>query len=115
MRELLLDDQRVAYCTHPSPSTRISICRRRYSSCCASGFCLPSASSSAAWICSADRARSPPGASHASYSSIACAYCSTCFLRSVITRSSRRSIFSAACALSAARPASRAASAECRT
>eukprot|EP00966_Prymnesium_polylepis_P117397 2713250-Prymnesium_polylepis.1 len=33
-----LDDQRVAYYAQPRPSVRISICKRKYSSCCALGL-----------------------------------------------------------------------------
>eukprot|EP00966_Prymnesium_polylepis_P193857 4493463-Prymnesium_polylepis.1 len=32
------DDQRVEYCVQPRSSVRISICKRGYSSCCASAF-----------------------------------------------------------------------------
>ena len=116
MRASLLDDQRVAYCVQPRPSTRISICSRRYSSCCASGFArsLPFASG----CCSAAATSSALCArcfSHCWKSSIACAYCSTALLSSTATRSSRRDSRSSACAASAFRPSACAPAAACRT
>eukprot|EP00966_Prymnesium_polylepis_P073715 1711267-Prymnesium_polylepis.1 len=90
-RSSAFDDQRVPYCVHPSPRTRISIWLR-------------SAFSTSAFEC----ARLPPSCAHAAYSSFAYAYCSTARLSSACTRSSRLASFSSSCSLSASCPSARA-------
>eukprot|EP00966_Prymnesium_polylepis_P190167 4406617-Prymnesium_polylepis.1 len=103
MRTSELDDQRVANCVMPQPTTRISICFRRNSSFCASGRSTIHASAS---VMVATRCRC-----HAANSSLACAYLSTTASSADCARSARTFSLCPSCSASAARPALRASAA----